>query len=296
MQKNQIIRKGLSVLIILIFIGVAILPSITADNNQKTSVKKIDTLTGENKLSCCYFTLHGIEKIEKEISPQESNRLLTLMDSSNIDAIANELYKLDLIPLSINIEQVKDLISGEYGKKNFEKYTDKFNNKILAGSNVKQNLFCILNGDAADYHSRDLKTQIFAMSTIPPGLLLFLLDILLQHFSWYPIIYSFYIWPYITFHFGILAIPTAILLGIGLIGTDILDYSPLKMSVIQFVFMGDAHLNTSGFLGKWSLSNKSIDLSMIGFMGLCVFTDDHQNDFTAKFRGFSLYLKADAQN
>jgi hypothetical protein len=123
----KVMKKYLAVGIILLFLGVAVAPSINS-SVVKTPVSKNTTtvpLTEKSNVSVQFFTLRGVKTIEREIPLQDSDRLSKLMDGLDVDAIASELTRLGLVPSSMSTEQLKSLINSEYSKKEFAKYSDR---------------------------------------------------------------------------------------------------------------------------------------------------------------------------
>jgi len=290
------IKKLLTVGIIFLFIGVAVAPSINSVV-VKTSINKdykSVSLTEKSKVSVQFFMLRGVETIEREIPFQDSDYLSKLMDGSDVDAIASELTSLGLVPSSMNSEQLKSLISGEYSKKEFAKYSDKltrFTSK--ESSEVKQNFLCTLKGEAHSYMARNLRAELFGFAAFP-GMALLILDFWLQFLlPNYPIII-----PGIYFGFGPLGVIGLTLIAAVLALQYISDNNPIKLSLLfqdiglYGIYNGrDAYVNTSGIGGKWSLHGYNVDLHLVGFFGIFVsfFNPNSQYD---KLIGSSIYLWA----
>ena len=289
-------KKLLVVGVIGLFLGLACAPSFHAKlNNISTNDKNNVDLHEETKwISCKYFTLKGVEEVEKEISITEFDYFLQLMDSSDIDAIAYNLHKLGLLPNNIPIQQAKDLISGRYGKQLFSEVQEEIKSTFLLESDGKRNIFCSISGDAVDNELTTPFVWLLMCAFIIPGLSLMLLDLHLRQYPWYPQYgdYMFHYGPF--FVLGIL-----IALFGGYIGS-LFSLFPIKALPFSFAILEDPtsapyeypNVNTSGLLGQWWMHNRYIILSMIGFFGLWINYIDRINDFACKFRGFAFYVDA----
>jgi hypothetical protein len=290
--------------IIFLFLGTTLSQAIKINTHLEsiTNNGNSDTLEEKSIVSCRYFTLHGVEQIEREISLQDSIRISKLMNGSYIEAIACELTNLGLVPSSINSEQLRELISGEYGKKVFAKYTDKINHVVSGDSETKQNLFCTINGEAYSYVSRNLRAQLVAYIIVYPTLALFFLEFILHLLPKYPLIpwmkYENLLGEYIDL--GIFGTLGWILLTIGETSLGIMDNRLVKLSMFQTLQLNDAYpsqvlprLNTSSVSETWELSGYRIDTFMMGFFGIW-FTIQNPRDEITKFRGFSMFINAES--
>jgi len=294
-------RKLLSVGLILLFFGGILSQGITVNAHQISTINNnnnTNSSTEKSKVSVQFFSLHGVEKIEREISVQDSYRLSSVMNSSDVNAIASELMSLGLLPSSMSQDELKNLISEEYGKKAFTKYSDKLNSIVVGRSEVKQNLFCTINGEANSYFTTNYKSMsVYAVAFIP-AMALILLDIFLQlTLPWYPILLTIPTFVGML-PMGILGVLGFVVWTAGLLGSELIDFMPVKLSLIQSVVMGGSHglplphVNTSGVIGKWAIYNEQITLYLIGFFGVWAHIVNPHNEYT-KFIGSSLYIKAE---
>jgi hypothetical protein len=289
-------KKLLALGIIFLFIGIAIAPSINS-SVVKTLVNKENTsvsLTEKSNVSVQFFTLHGVETIEREISFQDSDNLSKLMDGSDVDAIASELTHLGLVPPSMNSE-LKNLINSEYSKKGFAKYSDRLTKLFVKeGSEIKQNFLCVLKGEAHTIEGRNLRAELLGFAAFP-GIFLLILDFVLQATDPnYPIIIPGA--PYFGFGpLGLLGLTiVAAVLGLQYIS----DVNPIKLSLLfQDILLSrapygmDVNVNTTGICGKWSLYGHHVDLHLVGFFGIIVsFFNPHSTN--EKLIGSSMYVWA----
>jgi len=295
-------RKCLAVGIILLFLGTALSQAITINTRLLSTTDNNNSDTSEEKsiVSCQYFTLHGIEQVEKEISIQDSYRISELMNGSDVEALAHELTNLGLVPSSTNSEQLRELISGEYGKKIFTKYIDKLNDVISGETETKQNIFCTVNGEAYSYVSRNLRAQLVGSITVYPAMALLFLDLILSFLTVYPLIpwMKIMILPDSYWEVGIIGVLGWIFYAINQISLEFMDNRPVKLSMFQTLQLEKkyssavlARLNTSSIFEKWELSGNRIDLFMIGFLGIWATIQNPQDEIT-KFRGFSVFINA----
>ena len=162
------------------------------------------------------------------------------MDRSDVEAIASELTRLGLVPSSMSSEQVDNLISGQYSKKAFARYSDKLTNVEL-GKEVKQNFLCTMKGEAGSYLSRNLREQLLAILTVYPTLALLLLDLLLQIiFPNYPLILKFPVIQGMYWGFGIVGTFAWILFIIIEAILNVSDNMPVKLSVFQAISLEES--------------------------------------------------------
>lgn len=296
-MRNHSIKKGVAIAVILLFIGLAFAPSINANvrNISKINTNLVESHKETINVCCRYFTLRGIEEIEKEVLIQDYEHLSQLMDGSNIDAIVYKLDKLHLLPEKINIEQSKDLLSGEYGKQHFEKLQEKLKLNHFANSNIKRNIFCNVSGNGVHC---ELSTPVLWTITavfMLSGVSLMLLDFLFRIFPWYPLYgnYPFYSGPFFFLAMSFV--------GIGELILESFRLKSQKEMPLSFAILEDSSLhpweysnvNTSGLLGKWWIRNHYIHLNMIGFLGLWITYDGGwECGRPCEFKGFALYVNA----
>jgi hypothetical protein len=242
-----------------------------------------------------YSTLRNVEQVEKDISLQDSQHLSSLMNGSDNEALAFELMKLGLVPSSMNLEQLKELISGEYGKKEFA-FANKVLNKdrdIGKFNGTKRNFFCNVQGDAADSYALFTPVIFFTFIGIGEGLFA-LYQVLLNTF---PRIFPIFRIPFMYESVGILALLG--LLFIILPNALIIFYqNPSRKQLFFYADISDdrneqkANFSTQGLLGSWSIQSYGIDLFFIGFVGIWMIFNDHYNSPAVNFKGFSLYTVA----
>ena len=269
--------------VIVLFVGAGIQPSINASIiglNRDTTTFEIN-----------FFTLEGIEKIEKEVSTEDAQYLLDLMDGSDYNKIAFELNRLNLLPEDMNVKQAEELINGNYGKENFKDFQNKLNFKPSSNPDIKSNSFCIVRGNAVDNWMEQLMLTIAFYSIVFSGIFLILFDLIFCLLSdWYA-----NQWDYFSplFNLGFF-----LLFNLGPFIHLIYDLIPLKVAAISYAYLEDTSLpplvypnvNTSGLQGKWNMNKYEILLGMIGFFGIWLNYNDIVNDFACKFMGFALYV------
>ena len=258
-----------------------------------TNVVGFQTIQSSNEkvtIKISYSTLRGIEQVEKEISLQDSQRLSTIMNGSDTEALAYELTKLGLVPSSINSEQLRELIGGEHGKWEFA-----LRNKVLNSyldserlNGTKRNLFCTIQGDARDC----IYFAALEMTTFAIGWIFAWLSIHLP--TWFPSLF-----PLIPIYddMGVL-----FFLGFGLLlfanWFSYFRISPIRAIPILLSTLEDglkqqkANLSTLGLLGNWSMQNYGMDMLLIGFLGVWITINDHMNYPACYFKGFSMYTAA----
>lgn len=286
-MKKRMLSKGLVFSVILLFLELAVSPSINAnfvDSNKEITTFEIN-----------FFTLKGVKKIEKEIPIEDAQYLLDLMDGSDYKEIALESNRLSLLPDDFCVEQVEDLISGNYGKEKFKDFEDKLKLKPCNNPKIKRNSFCIVSGNALDNNMYQIMQAFMISAFILPGLFLMLLDMYLTKFPWYPE-YLYSAGP--LFFLGFI---------IGMFGASIGSLSqmiPLRIMAISYAYLEDSSLppydypnvNTTGLLGKWWMHEFEIKLNMLGFLGVWLNYNDGINDFACNFMGFALYVNAKGYN
>jgi hypothetical protein len=305
MKRNHFGKKGLAIGIILLFIGVAVAPSINADIDSFEELSHKTTM-----ISCQYVTYTGIEKIEKEISIDDYEHLIQLLHGSEDNATVSELEHLGLLPEGMTVQRAKEIISGEYGKKKLENYKENNlkNFFINDDSIIKKNMFCAIQGSAVDSYFLPFwwLAIMYGVGAIVVsiGIFLWSLDTKLRElFDWYPLfeeddpvgldLLQFMVLFILGFNYITFNIFPEVLIGRNI---------PLKLTgyvgARLFAAFNVTHpiLNTLGLLGQWSIENyRSIDLSMIGFTGLWINIPDIQQVDGCEFKGFCLYVSANAK-
>jgi len=240
-----------------------------------------------------YSTLRGVEQVEKEVSLQDSHRLSILMHGSDNEALADELMKLGLVPSSMNSKQLKELISGDYGKRECVRY-----NKVLNGylgtessNGIKRNYLCTVQGESLDYiYLAALELLLFGLGWKLVDLGIYLAD---KYPSIFPIIH-------IPFIYGSISL-------LDIVGFSLMDLANIlylfrisKIRAVPILFSNicdgagnqKTNLSTRGLLGTWSIQSHDINMILIGFLGVWITIPDAVNSPGCSFRGFSLYAAA----
>jgi hypothetical protein len=244
-----------------------------------------------------YSTIRDVEQVEKDISLQDSQRLSSLMNSSDNDALAYELMKLGLAPSSMNLEQLKELISGEYGKKEFacaKKVLNEYSG-IDRLNGTKRNFFCYVQGDAVD--SSAIFTPVIFLTLVGIGIGLAGLGLYLE--NRFPSIFPIIRIPFMYDYTGILTLLGLLFL---ILPNALIVFSQhiFRAQAFFYTVISDgvnehkANFSTRGLLGSWSIQSYGIDIFFIGFVGIWMTTIDHLNSRAVNFRGFSLYTTAKA--
>jgi len=306
MKKYPLIGKCSAVMITLLLMSISLAPCISA-NVAKKNIDSVDELSLKTfKISCQFVTYTGIEKTEKEISNDDYEHLIQLLHSSNDSVTASELKYLGLLPKTINVEKARDIISGDYGKRELSKYESRLKFSPIDGNTTSyKNALCKIQGDAVDSYYCPLWWLIInsglAIICKSIGWPLVVLDLIFEKlFRWYPLfgdeygigllfwiggffINLFEIWP--------------------LYGTSIGVKIPGKLNGFVSVIFDDAfhvakpNLVTSGLRGEWEIhNNRSIVFNMIGFTGLWITIPDMQQSDGCEFKGFCLYVSATAED
>jgi hypothetical protein len=299
-------KKLLAIGIIFLFIGVAIAPSINANVTKKNipDHSQIDQKTLQ--VSCQYVTYTGIEKIEHEITIRQYESLKQLFHQSDEDALVITLQNLGLLPKTMTTQKARDLLNGQYGRRELSTYQSTH---YLLTSNVTNgtNMFCKIQGDAVDSYYRPLwwlvSTNTVGWIGYFIGLSFLGLDEVLRHlFRWYPLFTWDYDWGILValaFFFGSFSDFISDDEDGTLIGVKI----PAKLNGFISVNLDDAfhvakpNLLTSGASGNWEIhNNRWVSMKMLGFTGIWVTVPDMQQSDGCMFKGFCLYIKAAAKD
>ncbi|UCF12801.1 MAG: hypothetical protein JSW06_00715 [Thermoplasmatales archaeon] len=308
MERNNLIKKVVVVAVILLFIGLAFAPSINAD---VSTISRINTIIIKPQdktvtLTCRYFTFEGVEEIEKEVSSKDAEKLFTLMDDTDYDTISRILNSLGLIPKSMTVDKVVELINGEQGRRQYNQLIERLQRTFFFRdeSEWKENVLCLVQGGAVDnIFYGPLTFMIEYGAAVGYAVLLgilFTLDTLFQIFPWYPVGDP-------PFEFGpllILALMLGAMYGALIEGWPLHYLIPLKIAPVVFAGLSDSfpvhqnpNLTSTGLLGRWEICDyQDIALLMIGFTGLWISYFDGYQFPACKFMGFSLYAKAKGIN
>jgi len=281
--KNKFYCKILAVGIIVLFIGIAIASPINA-NIESISNKKLISI------KCQFFTKSGVQEVNKEVNSKDLDYLFNLIDSSDYNAIASKLYSLDLLPESINTEDAKNLLNGEYGKQEFKKYQTKLKEPPIVdnGFEIIRNVFCTVNGEARDSYIYPLWGLVGMAISFP---LIILDGICFDLFPNYPGVLTFF-YDEVGF-FGAIALLLIIAPYISRYFTpSFRSNACLKLLLEDGPKSVMPYVNTSGFFGDKSMEGWILDTFMVGFIGILItYKDDYVNEPGCKFMGFSLYTR-----
>ncbi len=248
---------------------------ITQSSNEKVTIQ------------ISYSTLQGIVQIEKEVSRQDAHRLSQLMDNSDADALAYELTNRGLAPSSIDQVLLRDLISGDYGKRQFRGIAALLNRCSYneRGNITNRNVCCLIHGDARDcIYMPALELMTFGVGWTLASLGIYLNEKFPSVFPLFPDI-------------GILTLLGFLLL---LLSTNAYFFriSPIRAIPVLFSSLHDGvheqktNLNTIGLLGRWSVQSHNLDMLLIGFLGIWITIFDQLNYPGCYFIGFSFYTVA----
>lgn len=236
---------------------------------------------------------------------------MKLFHQSDDGALVTTLQNLGLLPQTITEQKSRDLLNGEYGRRELPNY-QKTSTRSLLITNVTNgtNTFCKIQGDAVDSYYRPLwwLVPIYSIGLISTFLMLSFagLDLVLrQLFPWYPLFSlddNYYDW--------------GILIGLALFfslftffietdqhGTIIGVKIPVKLNGFVTVNLDDGfhiakpNLETSGASGNWEIHNNTwVSIKMLGFTGLWITLPDMKNSDGCMFKGFCLYISATAKD
>ncbi len=136
-------------------IVVSILAVVLLVLGSLSSVVGYQTVQPSNEkvtIQISYFTLQGIEQIAKEVSQQDAYRLSQLVNNTDVDALICELMNGGLVPSSIDQVLLRDLINGDYGKRQFSRISTLLNrySSNERGNITNRNVCCLIHGDALD--------------------------------------------------------------------------------------------------------------------------------------------------
>lgn len=293
-----------------LILGTVLLSSISSPaihTNVSTGIQKID-INVENindelsEFSCYISTPNGIIKNTKKIPVIEAQQISAMIKEASkafeilrnpgstttqkndanktVDTAITKLREYELIPETMSDNQVREVISGGFGKEIYEKLSKKSRlNNIL--TNFKQNEEWMRNTLCFVSWSGGYElTSLHFLSTIPFDIFITIIDLLIK-------------------------------VGLEDIALNLLE-SPLLLSVIPVIspkyiipyafvdlvpmeFDNSGSIETNGLLGKWDLSiddsYNRVRINMIGGIGLWYINRAfgiESQDFT----GFALYIRA----
>jgi len=287
---------------------VAIAPSINTTAATWDIPERFQPHQQTVRVSCHYVTYIGTVKIEQEITTDQYENLVQLFHQSDDEVLVTALQHLGLQPTTITEQDAKDLLSGDYGRRellNNQRIMTRYpwTTNVTNGTNI----LCTIQGDAVDSYYRPLwwliSSNLVGWTGYLIGASFFGLDELLRHlFRWYPL----FTWDY---DWGILV---ALAFFFALFGDFIPDDNqgfllgvkiPPKLNGFVSVNLDDAfhvakpNLVTSGASGDWEIhNNRWVSIRMVGFTGVWVTVPDMQQSDGCLFKGFCLYIKADARD
>jgi hypothetical protein len=272
MDKSPVAGTCLSIGIVLLFIGVTIAPNISANINQRSlgGYGNIRDAPGNSLVTCNYVTLWGVEQIEKELPVQDAAYLSQLMNTSDDATLASELHRYGLVPRTMTVKQVTELLSETYMQKELLKVQRYLHREKLSDTDWMDNSLCSISGYGPSSYYSTLKSSIIRFAvvnalylfvTLPWGL--------------------FAIFLYEMFKVELIALlimqlaylPQMIAEELLSIGQVIIPFklSPGILVAELFDFYGHTPpiLNASGSTGNWTIQNyPGIGMHMFGFFGL----------------------------
>ena len=302
-------KKYLVVAVILLFIGLAVAPSINANleklNEESTFVfeENYDML----ELSCRYFTLSRVNEINREVSVEDAEHLFRLMDGSDNEAIATKLEFLELIPKSMSISEVKEIIDRKHKRENEESFVNILKNILPRNNDSKwsENFLCDVQGEGVDSYYITPIGLTLHMLLLLSSIIITLPFTILSKLCWliYDLLDNANILTFLSYFFFELGLEFSDISNIVFMMVYfILErgqiLNQVKISSLAYVKLYDAcnygfpYMNVTGLGGNWTLHNKRIDLIMVGFTGLWISIKDQVQVPGCNFRGNCLYATA----
>jgi len=250
----RMLKKGLAVAVILLFIGLAVAPTINADiesiENESVNLTIESCGTSNSKSKTVQMTKEQVEQLDAIFYNLEEklNYVKTKEESIPIfDEALFELDKLDLLPDGMSLEEARKLVIGNYNQKRVLNILDtviKQNNEYFGED---ENMFCLIAGRVFDVY----------FST-------------LWFLYWYNLMYDSSgggFWP---FTFGLMLVG-AIISSLTLINIVGLIYfaDQTNGTIITAGLLGIKTWNggLTGILPEW-LNNFYPDLAVSGFSGI----------------------------
>ncbi len=295
MDRDRVARKGLCVGIVLFVVGVAIAPGISANINQRSTENARNALyVPENSLvTCNYVTLWGVEQVEKELPVQDAVYLSQLMNTSDDATLASELHRYGLVPQTMTVEQVAELLSETYMQKEVQQIQRLLGFNELSDTDWMDNSFCSISGYGPSSYYSTLKSTMIRFAVVY-ALLLFVtfpgacLALILARLN-------FTLLAMLVIEFAYL--PQMIAEELLSIGQVIL---PLKLSpgvIVAELFDFYGHtppiLNASGRNGNWTIQNyPGIGMHMFGFFGIWLTIRVQAQYPSASVKGHCLNINA----
>jgi hypothetical protein len=285
------IKIGIVLTIILLFLSIDVAPAITAYENESssTAVSLQDSETNLVTLTCQYFTQHDITTMETQLPYEKVEHLMLLVKQNEYQKIASELTQLNLMPRSLTQKKVLELLNGH---NRYELIHQLPQTPPNGCTDKLTNSFCRVSGYAVDSLFINTIRCFMLFSTF----FLYTLDEFLLNLKLYPRIHiETPIWEWDLGLFGIFAS----LLGGYVFNIPSVRF-PVRLSPLILSWMGDvrseeyAILRTKSFHDEWSIENYGIGFLLVGFTGLWLTfrINDECNEPGCAFLGSSLYVSA----
>jgi hypothetical protein len=303
-EKTSLIRKGLAVGIVLLFIGVTVFQGISADIDQSSreAIGNIGMSDRERTtVSCSFFTLHGVEQVGKELMVQDAVYLSQVMNTSDGVTLAFELDRYGLLPQSMTVTQAAEIINGVSMYEEVQRVQQFLHANQSLDTDWMSNSLCSVSG----YGPRSLYTTprfwvwstalVFALYCFVtmPGF--FVAEVLSHIFNG-----SF---SDIIFFCTVLLFYFPQMLAEDLYWTMGQWINPIKLPCAVVVahlttwdWAGDnetPYLDVSGRQGNWTIENYTgIGIHMIGFVGVWLSRYNKSNRASAQVKGYCLHINA----
>jgi len=252
-------------------------------------------------MTCSFFTVHGVEQVEKELSVQDAAYLSLLMDTSDSAFLASELCRYGLLPQAMTVDQAVEVLNGESIQKKVQQAQQFLGVKQSLDSDWMSNSLCSVSG----FGLRSLYTTprflvwstalifaLFCFITVPG---IFVATALSRMFN--------DTYSYLIFFFTLILFYFPQMLVEDLYWDMGQWINPIKLPSTLVVahlttwdWAGDIetpYLSVLGSDGNWTIENYTgIGLHMIGFFGVWLSTYNKSNRASAQFRGYCLHINA----
>jgi hypothetical protein len=291
-----------------LILGTLLLSSISSPAIQMSTFTEIEKNIENNnealsEFSCFISTPNGIIKNTKNIPVDEAQKISAITKEAHksfeilespdstteqkndankkvYTAIA-KLREHELIPDKISNNQVRELISGEYGKKVYEKTIKKSRLRSIQinfeqDSEWMRNTLCSVSWTGGDEYF-----SMHFLSTIPFDILIAIMDLLIKI-------------GLDDIAFNLLCSPLFFLFAVPVVSPKyIIPY--VYGDLVPWGYDNSGRIKTVGLLGKWDLStdetSEKVRVNMIGGIGMwCI--NDIWGIVSQDFNGFALYVRA----
>ncbi len=296
MKRCSIVRKHLTVGIVLLFVGITIAPCISAEINPRFTEKSRNTLFSPQNctVTCNYVTFQGVEQVERELTVQDAVYLSQLVNTSENDILASELNRYGLVPQTMKVEQVIELLNETSVQEEFLQAKGLSYSTPLSDTDWMKSSFCSISGYGPSCYYSTLKSLLFRFALVY-ALYLFVtlpgasIGLLLSRLSDNP-----YAGLFVMLLFYIPQMFAEELLSLGQV------FNPLKISpgiIVAELFdlygHTPPHLNVSGANGNWTIQNyPGIGMHMVGFFGIWLTVRVQAQYPSATIKGHCLNIKA----